>query len=493
MKKLVCLILTMTILVCSFVSYVSAAGLTIVSANYPTSYTEGSFFTVYGTVQSDYTISSVTAGVYDNYGNKQFEYTANPWSTSYNLNNLDDYMTFSKLKAGSYIYKVKASDSYSKDVVLLNKSFTVTSAGNTDAGFKKVNWNIIDLSYWNEIYSWGDIGKSVDGVILRLGYTTTGTHVISYDNMFATWYASAKKQGLHVGCYYFSAALNENEARNEADYVISVLKQNKCQLDMPVYLDMETDEQVALSQNACTKIARAFCDRIKSNGYYAGIYCNKYFARDEIYASQLSDCTFWIAEYNSSCTYNGNYGMWQYSERGTVPGLHNYVDMNYCYYDYPSYIIGKGLNGYTSTPSQPPSQPQTKYTIKEINGVKVNNNSKIVSGVPANLTYNQFWNNYITYSDDVILIFDNTVGGNIATGTTVTFKANNKVLVTYTVSVIGDVDGNSVINSSDALNVLEHGVGKRTLSGVKALSADCTKDGEINSSDALEILETAVR
>lgn len=457
------------------------------SANYPTSYVEGSYFTVYGTVRSDYTISSVTAGVYDNNGNTQFEYTANPWSTSYNLNNLDDYMTFSRLKSGSYVYKVKASDSYSKNVVLLNRSFTVTSAGTADSGFKKVNWNIVDLSYWNEIYSWNDIGKSVDGVILRLGYTTTASHVISYDNMFDAWYNSAKKQGIHVGCYYFSAALSENEARKEADYVISVLKQYKCQLDMPVYFDMETDGQVALSQDACTKIARAFCDRIKANGYFAGIYCNKYFARDEIYASQLSDITFWIAEYGSSCTYNGSYGMWQYTERGTLPGVNDYVDKNYCYCDYPSYIIEKGLNGYSAKQTEP------TYSVKSINGVKVDTNSKVVSKVPAKLTVDQFKNTYLTYSSDVSVVFDKTVSGNIATGTTVTFKKGSSTLVTYTLSVIGDVDGNSVINSSDALTVLENVVGIRALSGVKLLSADCTNDGIINSNDALEILTMAVR
>lgn len=487
MKKIISVISAISVILCCLCFNASAASLTLTGANYPTSYTEGSFFTVYGTVASPYSITSVTVGVYDGSGNAKFEYTATPWQTSYNINNLDSYMTFSKLKAGFYTYKIVASDYYSSNVVLLSKSFTVKSEIIAESGLKKVNWDVIDLSYWNEIYSWDDIGASTDGVILRLGYRGTGNHVIYYDNMFATRYNYAKAQGLHVGCYFFSAALNVAEAEEEADYVIRILKENKCQMDMPIYFDMETDDQVSLSQDSCTKIARAFCDRITKNGYYAGIYCNKYFARDELYANQLKDITFWIAEYNSSCTYDGNYGMWQFTEYGTLPGISERVDKNYCYYDYPAYIKDNGLNGYPSKTVEP------TYSVKAINGVKVDTNSKIVSRVPANLTSDQFKNTYVACSSDVTVVIDKTVSGNIATGTTVTFKKGSTVLAVYTLSVIGDVDGNSLINSSDALSVLEHVVGIRTLSGIKYLSADCINDGVLNSSDALEILTAAVR
>lgn len=487
MKRIICIILTVSVIICSFCFSASAAGLALTGANYPTSYTEGSYFTVYGTVKSDYTISSVTAGVYDGNGNVKFEHTAKPQQKSYNINNLDGYMTFSKLKAGTYKYVIKASDSQTSNKVLLNQSFTVKAEKIAEAGLTKVKWSVIDLSYWNEIYSWDDIGDSTKGVILRLGYRGTGNHVIYYDNMFATRYNYAKKQGLHVGCYFFSAALTTAEAEEEADYVIKTLKDNKCQMDMPIYFDMETDGQVSLSQANCTKVARAFCDKITKSGYYAGIYCNKYFARDELYADQLKDVTFWIAEYGSSCTYDGNYGMWQYTEYGTLPGISERVDKNYCYYDYPTYIKNNGLNGYPAKTVEP------TYSVKAVNEVKVDTNSKIVSKVPANLTADQFRSTYTACSSDVTVVIDKTVSGNVATGTTVTFKKGSTVLAAYTVSVIGDVDGNSLVNSSDALSVLEHVVGLRSLSGVKYLSADCTNDGAVNSIDALEILTNAVR
>lgn len=61
---------------------------------------------------------------------------------------------------------------------------------------------------------------------------------------------------------------------------------------MPVYYDLETEDQVDLTQAECTEVARTFCDKLKAAGYFVGIYCNKYFARDELYASRLSDYHF---------------------------------------------------------------------------------------------------------------------------------------------------------------------------------------------------------
>jgi len=467
----------------------SASTLTLKDANYPTSYTKGTSFSVKGTVQSSYSITSVKVGVYNQSGTAQFERTVNPGTTSYNINNLDSYMTFSKLNAGAYTYKIVASDTKTSNAVLLQKTFTVLATTSVESGFNKVNWDFIDLSYWNEINSWDKIADAVDGVILRIGYRGTANRVIYYDNMFDSSYTSAKNKGLHVGCYFFSAALTPDEAVEEADFVIGKLKEYKCKMDMPIYFDMETDGQVALSQSDCTAVARAFCDRVTESGYFAGIYCNKYFARDELFASQLSDITFWIAEYNNSCTYTtGPYGMWQYSERGSVPGINGYVDMNYCYCDYPTYIAKRGLNGYPVTTSE----PKPTYSVKSLNGVKVNTTSKVISRVPAKLTADKFKSTYLTYSSNVTVVFDKTVSGNIATGTTVTFKNGSTVLATYTISVLGDVDGNSVVNSSDALAVLEHSVGKKTLLGVKWLGADYTNDNAINSNDALEILKVAV-
>lgn len=464
--------------------------MSISNANYPTALEEGKTFSVTGVISSEYTITSVTVGVYTSGGTAKFERTVNPDAKSYNIHSLDSYMTFSKLGVGSYTYKIVASDTNSKNVVLLKRSFTVVSAVNPGDELRPVKWDVIDLSYHNEILSWDDIAESVDGVILRIGYRALGgSRAIGSDVQFVNFYNEAMTRGLHVGCYFFSNALTVEEAEDEADFVLEKLRANGCKLDLPVYYDMETDAQVELSQSSCTRIARAFCDKLTANGYYTGIYCNKYFARDELYADQLSDFTFWIAQYASYCDYYGPYGIWQYSEKGSVSGIKGNVDLDFCYYDFPSYIKANGYNGYKSAPIV----ITPTYNIKAINGVKVNSTSKVISSVPFGMDTVSFSKSYLEYSSNVSVIYGSTVSGKIATGTTLTFKNGDTVMAKYTFSVKGDIDGNSLVNSSDALLALECSIGKTTLSSIKKLSADMTGDGTVNSSDALMMLQTAVK
>ncbi len=471
---------------------ISSNGTTIelTGYNYPASLTAGKTFSVSGTVKSVNTLTSVTAGVYTSGGTAKFEHTAKPGTSTYDIHNLDSYMTFSKLTAGSYVYKIKASDSSSQNVVLLQKSFTVADASKPDENLKSVLWNVIDLSYHNDIVSWDKIADTVDGVILRVGYRSlAGSRSIGSDVQFANFYKEASSRGLHIGCYFFSNALTVAEAEAEADFVLKKLKENGCKLDMPVYFDMETDAQYELSQSACTQVARAFCNRITASGYYVGIYCSKYFALDELYADQLGDIPFWIAQYASYCDYSGPYGMWQYSEKGSVPGISGNVDLDFCYYDYPSYIKEKGFNGYKPTPVV----VTPTYKVKTADCSRVNESEKTISFVPSGMDTVAFSKKYLEYSSSVTVTFGNTVGGKIATGTTVIFKNGDKTLATYTVSVKGDIDANGVVNSSDALLALENSIEKIKLSGLKKISADVNDDGMINSSDALLILQISVK
>ncbi len=463
--------------------------LKISSANYPTDILQGNTFSVKGTITSSYTITSVTCSVRSSNGTLQFTKTVNPNDGTYSVNDLDRYMTFSKLTAGTYIYKIVASDTYNKDIVLLEKTFTVTAPQPPDPNHGEVNWNVIDLSYWNEITSWDKIAQCVDGVILRVGYRSTGTKKIGVDPQFSNFYQNVKKQNLHIGCYFFSAALTVSEAVEEAEFVLETLKNNNCVFDMPVYFDMETEDQVALTKAAATKIARAFCETIEKGGYYTGIYCNKSFATDEINAVDLSDYPFWIAQYASACNYNGPYGMWQYSDTGSVQGINGNVDLNYCYYDYPKLIKELGMSGNTVT--KPPVANPT-YTFKNADGAQLNKTTKIISGITPELTTAQFTAKYLTLKDGATVKYTNTVSGKIATGTKVNISGNGTTLGDFTVSVIGDTDMNAKVNSSDALVALQFSVGARDLGPARQLSADFSKDGKVNSTDALLILKYVV-
>lgn len=463
--------------------------LEIKDAKYPTDIEKGSTFSIGGTVTSKYTISSVTCSVRSANGTLMFTKTVNPGTTSYSLSNVDRYMTFSKLNAGSYVYKVVASDQYNSGVVLLEKEFTVTAPTPPEEDYDGVKWDVIDISVWNEIVSWDRIAKNVDGVIARIGSRTTASKVISTDKKFLDHYENAKKRGIPVGCYFFSAALTVSEAIEEADHVLKVLKNNNIVLDMPVYFDIETEDQVALSRKQATAVTKAFCERIEAGGYYTGIYCNKFFARDELYADQLTDYHFWIAQYASSCSYYGPYGMWQYSETGSVSGIKGNVDMNYCYYNYPQIIKDLGMSG--NKIQKPPVTPPS-YSFKDVDGFEIDESRKIVSGVDPSITSGEFTQKYLTLKDGATVKYTNTVSGFVATGTKVVIMGGEDKLGEFTVSVRGDTDMNSKVNSSDALLVLQFAVGSRDLGPARQLSADMNGDKKINSSDALAILQFAV-
>ena len=468
----------------------AASTLKITIAKYPDTLDVGEGFSVTGIISSNYNITRIVIGAYKADGTKGFEYIAAPNAKSFDVNSVDYSLPFSRLAAGSYTYKITASDTESSNVVLLNKSFTVGSSSVPTGNLTKVNWDVIDISYWNSdsISSWSKIASDIDAIILRLGFAYTASKKMEEDDSFADYYAAAKKYNIPVGVYYFGAATTAREASREADFVISLLKKYNCKLEMPVYYDLETEDQVDLTQAECTEVARTFCDKLKAAGYFVGIYCNKYFARDELYASRLSDYHFWIAEYNSSCTYNGAYGMWQYTETGRVSGIDRVCDKNYCYYDYPSYIKANGLNGFPK-----PSVANPQFSFKTGANLSLNEASKrIYLRKEPGLTQAQFISKYVSYKDVTVKMTALTSAGTVKTGSTVSAEGNGKSFGPYTVCLIGDINADSKINSADALLILRHAVGLTTLSGNLLISADWNGDGKVNSSDALEVLKFAV-
>ena len=468
----------------------AASTLKITNAKYPDTLDVGEGFSVTGIISSNYNITRIVIGAYKADGTKGFEYIATPNVKSFDINSVDYSLPFSRLAAGSYTYKITASDTESSNVVLLNKSFTVGSSSVPTGNLTKVNWDVIDISYWNSdsISSWSKIASDIDAIILRLGFAYTASKKMEEDDSFADYYAMAKKYNIPVGVYYFGAATTAREASREADFVISLLKKYNCKLEMPVYYDLETEDQVDLTQAECTEVARTFCDKLKAAGYFVGIYCNKYFARDELYASRLSDYHFWIAEYNSSCTYNGAYGMWQYTETGRVSGIDRVCDKNYCYYDYPSYIKANGLNGFSK-----PSVANPQFRFKTGANLSLSEASKrIYLRKEPGLTQAQFISKYVSYKDVTVKMTALTSAGTVKTGSTVSAEGNGKSFGPYTVCLIGDINADSKINSADALLILRHTVGLTTLSGNLLISADWNGDGKVNSSDALEVLKFAV-
>ncbi len=227
--------------------------------------------------------------------------------------------------------------------VMLLANGGITAAQPEDAKLK-----IVDLSKWNNNIDWQKVSLSVDGVIARIGYRgSVYRDSIAEDDLFYSHYLNCQKYNIPFGCYFYSLAVTVDQAVEEAQWIIKTLKKYNCKPDLPIYIDMEDYiVQNETTNRKRTDIAKAFCRTLFENGYYPGVYANKYWFTDLLYPSELSDCSIWVAQYADECTYKGSYDMWQYTESGTVNGISGKVDINHCYKDYSTFIKKYGFNGY---------------------------------------------------------------------------------------------------------------------------------------------------
>lgn len=206
---------------------------------------------------------------------------------------------------------------------------------------------VLDVSSYQSNIDYAKVKASgIGGVILRCGRTYWGEIRVAGDDTFEKHYKGFKAVGMPVGVYYYSAANTTAKAREEANFVLNVLKGK--QLELPVYFDVENNErQKPLSKQELTDVTKAFCEVIEKAGYYIGIYASSSWLKDELDMNQLNNYDVWVAHYGvSKPSYTGSYGMWQYTSSGSVAGISGDVDLSYCYKDYPTIIKNAKLNGY---------------------------------------------------------------------------------------------------------------------------------------------------
>ena len=200
----------------------------------------------------------------------------------------------------------------------------------------------VDLSVHNAVTDWAALKEDgIDFVMLRLGYRGygVGSGKLNKDTKFQEYYRAAKDAGLLVGAYFFSQAVSEEEAIEEA--ILSAQMLEGCELDFPVAYDWELifhDSEGARTDNVpvdvLTDCCLAFCQQIESYGYRSMIYQNKRTTLFKLDMPRLTDYPFWLAEYGDGPTYIYDYDMWQYSCTGQVNGIEGNVDLNLCFKDF---------------------------------------------------------------------------------------------------------------------------------------------------------------
>ena len=214
------------------------------------------------------------------------------------------------------------------DQIIQGVKYSFREDGSLDGG----NVMGIDISKHNGTVDWNAVKNAgVEFVILRCGYRGSASGVLVEDEKFRTNIKGATAAGLKVGIYFFSQAVNEMEAVEEASLTLSLIKGHK--ISYPVYIDVEAANGRAdgLSAAERTKVVKAFCETIRDSGYTAGVYSNKNWFAEKMDTGAFGNYRIWLAQYTESPTYTGRYEMWQYSSRGTIPGIKGDVDLNICY------------------------------------------------------------------------------------------------------------------------------------------------------------------
>ena len=193
----------------------------------------------------------------------------------------------------------------------------------------------IDVSHYQGEIDWDAVKNSgVTFAILKIGEYWSSSKKVIFDQFFERNYQACKRLGIAIGGYFYSYAFNSSEANEEADICLSLIKNKK--FELPIFLDVE-DKLIknavangVASVESLTSAAVTFCERMSSAGYQGGVYASRDFFYNYFNIPTLERFAIWLAHYTSVQTdYTGKYDFWQYTSKGSVPGINGNVDLNW--------------------------------------------------------------------------------------------------------------------------------------------------------------------
>lgn len=184
----------------------------------------------------------------------------------------------------------------------------------------------LDEIDWNAVKEYG-----IDFAMIRVGWRGYETGKISEDACFRDNIQGALDAGLEVGVYFFSQATCREEAKEEADFVVNILKDYS--ITYPVAydwerIDKETSRAKDIESKELTACAKTFCATIKEAGYDPMVYFYKHLAYFRYDLSELAEYAFWYSKPEEKPSFYFDFSMWQYSTDASVPGIRGNADLN---------------------------------------------------------------------------------------------------------------------------------------------------------------------
>lgn len=216
----------------------------------------------------------------------------------------------------------------------------------------------IDVSKYQGTIDWGQVKASgVDFAMVRVGYRAKTTGILYEDPGARYNLQEANANGIQTGAYFFSSAVTQEEAREEAEWVASFIAKYK--ITYPVAYNCEDfqspdSRQHGLSSDERTQIACAFLDTVAARGYTPMFYAS----RNEMEGNAQwnmdtlgSRYKVWVSQYpekpfpeTPKSSYSRAHDMWQYTSKGKVAGIRGNVDVNVAYFGYSQETEAKDKN-----------------------------------------------------------------------------------------------------------------------------------------------------
>ena len=193
----------------------------------------------------------------------------------------------------------------------------------------------VDVSHWQQDIDWEQVKDSgVDFAMIRLGYRGYEKGGIGLDTYAIANLDGAIAAGLDVGVYFFSQALTPEEAEEEAYFVVQQLEPYAEHITMPVVYDWEhvnvenTRTENMRDPDLLTDCSLAFLQTVEAAGYRPMVYFNRTQSWKYLNLEELKDYEFWLAAYTQRMDFPYKIKMWQYTNKGRVPGIEGECDVN---------------------------------------------------------------------------------------------------------------------------------------------------------------------
>lgn len=194
----------------------------------------------------------------------------------------------------------------------------------------------VDVSEWQGEIDWEKVKRTgISFAIIRCGFREISGSEVKEDDKFRMNIEGATKAGLKVGVYFFGTAKNEDEAKEEAEFTINLIKDYN--ITYPVVYDTEsfgTGRLKNTSNSILTDNILTFTETIGSYGYETMVYSYHNAFTYMLDTGKLEGKLIWLAHYTDKTNYKGNYNMWQYTSEGKVDGIKTKVDLNVSYFTY---------------------------------------------------------------------------------------------------------------------------------------------------------------